>query len=107
MDAAFIGRRLSNTEMAEFYERPRVYGAEDIPVSGDGQRGAIREDSTRCMMCGVELTSDDIGLHKKLVNRGAKVFCCKVCLAKQFKITTEQCDVLIAHYRAAGCSLFC
>ncbi len=59
-----------------------------------------------CTRCGAGLSRDEIGLHKKLVNRGATAFMCKECIAKEFKISIEQCDEIIEHYRQMGCLLF-
>jgi DNA-directed RNA polymerase subunit RPC12/RpoP len=66
-------------------------------------RQALKE---YCIACGKELTRDEIGLHKKLVNRGATEYKCKPCLAAFFRITEEQCDEMIAHFRETGCTLF-
>ncbi len=59
-----------------------------------------------CMTCGKALTSNEIGLHKKLVNRGSTEFMCKKCLSAHFKITEEQCDELIEKFKRSGCILF-
>lgn len=59
-----------------------------------------------CIRCGAKLSHDEIGLHKKLVNRGATTFMCKACLAREFRISIEQCDEIIEHYRQMGCLLF-
>ena len=40
-----------------------------------------------CKICGTELTRDEIGLTKKLINRGAIEFLCISCLAKKFDMT--------------------
>ena len=59
-----------------------------------------------CKVCCRELTRDEIGLTKKLINRGASEFLCLTCLAKKFDMTVEECRTLIAHFREAGCHLF-
>ena len=59
-----------------------------------------------CMTCGAPLSRDEIGLHKKLVNRGSKQFCCIHCLSKEFKVSEEELRALIERYRASGCTLF-
>lgn len=61
---------------------------------------------SECIRCGKKLSKDDIGLHKKLVNRGDEKFMCKSCLASHFEITEEQCDELIEKFRKNGCTLF-
>jgi DNA-directed RNA polymerase subunit RPC12/RpoP len=60
----------------------------------------------KCMKCGAELTSDEIGLHLKLVNRGSTEFMCKNCLSKHFDIPLEKLDELVIRFREMGCSLF-
>ena len=59
-----------------------------------------------CIRCGKALESDDIGCHKKMVNRGAEEFMCVTCLAKHFGATEEKLRSLIEEYRAYGCTLF-
>ncbi|MBR5222342.1 MAG: hypothetical protein IKV66_15260 [Clostridia bacterium] len=59
-----------------------------------------------CKICGTELERDEIGLTKKLINRGATDFLCISCLAKKFDMTEEECRTLIVHFRDAGCHLF-
>ena len=60
-----------------------------------------------CTLCGAKLTRDEIGLYKKLVNRGATTFHCKTCLCEEFHMTPKQADDMIANFRAQGCVLFC
>ena len=64
------------------------------------------EQAALCKTCGREVTRDEIGLTKKLINRGAAEFLCMTCLAKKFDMTEEECETLIAHFRDAGCHLF-
>lgn len=59
-----------------------------------------------CKICGRELVRDEIGLTKKLINRGATEFLCMTCLAEKFEMTEAECKVLITHFRDAGCHLF-
>lgn len=59
-----------------------------------------------CKACGAEVNRDEIGLTKKLINRGATEFLCLSCLAKKFDMTEEECRTLIDHFREAGCHLF-
>ena len=44
----------------------------------------------QCITCGKTLTSDEIGLHKKLVNRGATEYMCITCLGKRFRCSEER-----------------
>ncbi len=60
----------------------------------------------KCIKCGRELTADERGLHRKLVNRGSTEYMCKTCLSSYFEISEEECDRLIEQFRAQGCMLF-
>lgn len=73
--------------------------------AGDAEADAAADPSL-CMGCGARLSRDDIGLTKKLINRGAKTFLCKRCLAGKFQMTIADCDNLIEHFRASGCHFF-
>lgn len=46
----------------------------------------------RCMQCGKELTHNEIGAHRKFINRGAEQFFCKQCLSKHLGVTPELID---------------
>jgi hypothetical protein len=59
-----------------------------------------------CKKCGVEMTFDEVGLHKKLVNRGAEEFLCPACLSAHFHLPEEQLRAMIEQFRQQGCVLF-
>ena len=61
---------------------------------------------SKCISCGRELDGDDIGITRKLINRGAQDFYCVKCLSVRFGISEEDVRRLIENCRAAGCSLF-
>ena len=61
---------------------------------------------TRCMRCGKELNSIDIGAHKKFINRGSTEFMCKSCLAYELNVSEELIDKKIEHFKKQGCTLF-
>ena len=77
-------------------------------ASGEAASEAASEDAYAdyCVNCHVRLTRDDIGLHRKLINRNATAYLCKKCLGEKFSMTMEECDTLIAHFRADGCHMF-
>ena len=60
----------------------------------------------KCMNCQKALTHNEIGLHKKLINRGATKYMCKQCLAGYFNIPTELLDKKIEQFKEEGCTLF-
>lgn len=63
-------------------------------------------DGGHCMECGRELTRDEIGLHKKMINRGALQYLCITCLAAYYSTTEEHMRERIRHFREQGCTLF-
>ena len=63
-------------------------------------------DTSRCLRCGRALAPDDIGAHRKLVNRGATAFICVRCLAGFLGVTEPFLREKIEYFRASGCTLF-
>ena len=61
---------------------------------------------SRCRECGRELTSDEIAVTKKLINRGAREFYCVSCLAKYFEVTEAVIEERIEYFKKTGCTLF-
>lgn len=59
-----------------------------------------------CTQCGRELTFNEIGAHKKFVNRGSSRFLCKTCLAAKLDVTVAEIDEKIAQWKRQGCTLF-
>ena len=59
-----------------------------------------------CACCGRELTPDEVGLSRKLINRGTQVFFCLGCLAEDFRLPEEELLEMIQRFREAGCTLF-
>ncbi len=60
----------------------------------------------KCTKCGTDISSDDIGATKKLINRGATEFLCIPCLAEKFGVATEKIHEKIEYWRESGCLLF-
>ena len=59
-----------------------------------------------CKVCCRELTRDEIGLTKKLINRGTTRFLCYECLAKHFQVSVELLREKVEEFREMGCTLF-
>ena len=59
-----------------------------------------------CEKCGAELNADEIGLHRKLVSRGAVSFRCAGCLGEHFGLSREELAGMIERFREQGCGLF-
>lgn len=62
--------------------------------------------AAKCIRCGKPLEADEIGLHKKLINRGAKEFMCISCLSSEFGVPEDMLRKKIEEFRAMGCTLF-
>ena len=59
-----------------------------------------------CEECGKALTFNEIGAHKKFVNRGSTSFLCRTCLAAKLDVSVEEIDRKIEQFKAQGCTLF-
>lgn len=59
-----------------------------------------------CKNCGKVLTPNEIGLTKKLINRGSTEFYCMDCLAEIFKCDKSLLEKKIEQFRKQGCVLF-
>ena len=83
-----------------------ITGQKPDSVKAENDLKARSDDPYTCMECARHLTPDEIGLYKKMVNRGAKRFLCIDCLAAYYNTTVAAMEERIAHFRATGCSLF-
>lgn len=61
---------------------------------------------SECIKCGKTLFSDEIGLYKKLVNRGSEKFMCIDCMSRHFDVSASELEKKIEQYKALGCTLF-
>lgn len=59
-----------------------------------------------CTECNRELTLTEIGLHKKMINRGARRFMCVDCLAAYTGLSKEMLLEKAEYFRKMGCVLF-
>jgi len=75
-------------------------------TDSQNETGGIPDEEYHCTQCGRYLTSDEIGLHKKMINRGAVRHLCITCLASYYKTTEEALRERIEYFRAQGCTLF-
>ena len=60
----------------------------------------------KCVLCGKRVTSDEIGMTKKMVSRGPTQFFCMHCLAQYHGVPVENLYVKLEQFRADGCTLF-
>ena len=58
-----------------------------------------------CKKCDKRLTYDEIGIHKKMLGKGATEFFCFECLAERLNTTVDELKRLISVYREQGCEL--
>lgn len=61
---------------------------------------------SNCINCNKILTTNDIGLYKRLVSMINDEYLCKECLAKRFNCDIKVLDVKIKQYVDMGCTLF-
>lgn len=61
---------------------------------------------SNCKKCGKELSGNDIGLTKKLINRGSTEFLCINCIAEKFDCSKELLEEKIRQFKESGCTLF-
>ncbi len=60
-----------------------------------------------CYVCGKDnLSKDEIGLTKKLLDKNATYFYCIDCLAEQLEVDTEFLLAKIEDFKEQGCTLF-
>lgn len=59
-----------------------------------------------CIKCGKKLTFNEIGAHKRFVNRGSKEFFCLSCLSNELNTTEEVLLEKIEFLKKQGCLLF-
>ena len=59
-----------------------------------------------CHRCRAPITPDEIGLTKKLINRGCTEFQCYNCLAEHFRVSVALLKEKVEQFRDMGCMLF-
>ena len=59
-----------------------------------------------CEKCGAKLGNDEIGLTRKLVNRGIEKFWCLACLGEHFGLGADELLGMIERFRRQNCGLF-
>ena len=58
-----------------------------------------------CKQCGAPLSHDEVGLTKKLINRGCTEYLCYGCMASHFQVTVELLREKGRQFREMGCTL--
>ncbi len=66
----------------------------------------MNQPESRCARCGALLSRDEVGLTRKLINRGAAEFFCLSCLAAHFEVSPDVLREKIREFRDMGCTLF-
>lgn len=60
-----------------------------------------------CYVCGKEnLSKDEVGITKKLIDKNTKQFYCLKCLADFLEVTEEELSDKIEEFKDEGCTLF-
>lgn len=64
-------------------------------------------NNIKCYVCGKsQLTKDEIGLTKKIIDKKANSFYCLDCLADYLEVTTDELLDKIEEFKNEGCTLF-
>ena len=64
-------------------------------------------ESKVCYVCGKQnLSKDEIGLTKKLLDKNTKYFYCLDCLAEYLEVDTGSLLGKIEEFKMQGCTLF-
>lgn len=60
-----------------------------------------------CCNCGkANLSKDEIGLNKKLIDKHVQRFFCLACMAEYFEVSQEDLLAKIEEFKEGGCTLF-
>ncbi len=60
-----------------------------------------------CYVCGKEnLSKDEIGITKKLIDKKAEKYYCMSCLAEYLEVTEKELLDKIEEFKNEGCKLF-
>lgn len=59
-----------------------------------------------CRRCHCQISKDEIGITKKLINRGTEKYFCISCLAEAFEVEKRDIEEKIDFYKKMGCTLF-
>ncbi len=60
----------------------------------------------KCLKCGRALTTDEIGLHKRLMNKFDTEFMCISCLSDFFGCDEQLLKEKIVYFKKTGCQFF-
>ena len=66
----------------------------------------VKPEAPVCIRCGKKVSRDEVGLSKKLINRGTETFFCINCLATHLGVSVRLLEQKIIQFRDMGCSLF-
>jgi len=68
---------------------------------------SLKLKMSKCINCNREnITTDEIGLNKKFINRDVTEYLCIDCLAKKYACSKESLIDLIHLMKKLGCGLF-
>ena len=59
-----------------------------------------------CIVCCRPVTSDEMAMTRKLINRGATQFLCLPCLARRVDAAEEELLERMQAFKDMGCTLF-
>lgn len=62
---------------------------------------------TKCIACkNNDISSDEIGLNKKMISKETNEFLCYDCLALKFKCSKDNLLFMVKRLKKLGCTLF-
>ena len=59
-----------------------------------------------CIACHSPVTSDEVAMTRKLINRGATQYLCLPCLARRFEVALPDLLERMQAFKDMGCTLF-
>lgn len=67
----------------------------------------MKKTKKNCYVCGKQnLTTDEVGLTKKLLDKNTDKFYCLSCLAEYLEVTEEELLAKVEEFKMQGCTLF-
>lgn len=67
----------------------------------------MKKAEKNCYVCGKkQLSKDEVGLTKKLIDKNADKFYCMSCLAEYLEVSEEELSAKVEEFKMQGCTLF-
>jgi len=66
----------------------------------------MNQNFGECFCCGKELSKDEVGINKKMIDLHIEEFQCYDCLAEEFGTTVDFLLKKVEEFKEEGCTLF-